>query len=108
MSSRPLSGDVGYGKVSFRSTARPVITSNTPRSTSTLARKSLPEDIAKVYKVDTTKDKLDDIALESTHTIEIDEFVPKVDIDGYFLIRPYYLVLGRQRHRPDGMRSSGV
>ena len=90
---------------SIRSTARPVITSNTPRSTSTQARKSLPEDIAKGYKVDTdtyieiTKDELDDIALESTHTIKIDEFAPKADIDGHFLIRPYYLVLRRQRHR---------
>jgi DNA end-binding protein Ku len=55
----------------------------------------------KGYKVDTdtyievSKDELDDIALESTHTIEIDEFVPKTDIDSRYLIRPYYLV-------PDG------
>src|SRR6201993_972932 len=53
------------------------------------------------YNVDThtytevTKDELDDIALESTRTIEIDEFVPKSDIDSRYLIRPYYLV-------PDG------
>jgi DNA end-binding protein Ku len=59
------------------------------------------EDIVKGYKVDTdtyievSKDELDDIALDSTHTIEIDEFVPKADIDGRYLIRPYYLV-------PDG------
>jgi DNA end-binding protein Ku len=59
------------------------------------------EDIIKGYKVDTetyievTKDELEDIALESTHTIEIDEFVPKADIDTRYLIRPYYLV-------PDG------
>src|SRR5215469_8809856 len=59
------------------------------------------EDIIKGYKVDTdtyievTKEELDDIALESTHTIEIDEFVPKTEIDCRYLIRPYYLV-------PDG------
>ncbi|WOH48686.1 Ku protein [Bradyrhizobium sp. sBnM-33] len=59
------------------------------------------EDIMKGYKIDTdtyievSKDELDDIALESTRTIEIDEFVPKSDIDGRYLIRPYYLV-------PDG------
>jgi DNA end-binding protein Ku len=59
------------------------------------------DDIMKGYKVDTdtyievSKDELDDIALESTHTIEIDEFVPKSDIDSRYLIRPYYLV-------PDG------
>ena len=59
------------------------------------------EDIIKGYKVDTdtyievSKEELEDIALESTHTIEIDEFVPKTDIDSRYLIRPYYLV-------PDG------
>jgi DNA end-binding protein Ku len=59
------------------------------------------EDIIKGYKVDTdtyievSKDELEDIALESTHTIEIDEFVPQTDIDNRYLIRPYYLV-------PDG------
>src|SRR6266567_6403710 len=59
------------------------------------------EDIIKGYKVDTdtyvemSKDELDDIALDSTHTIEIDEFVPRTDIDSRYLIRPYYLV-------PDG------
>jgi DNA end-binding protein Ku len=59
------------------------------------------EDIMKGYKVDTdtyiemSKEELDDIALESTHTIEIDEFVPRTDIDTRYLIRPYYLV-------PDG------
>ena len=59
------------------------------------------DDIIKGYKVDTdtyievSKEELDDIALESTHTIEIDEFVPKADIDSRYLIRPYYLV-------PDG------
>src|SRR6201985_16427 len=58
-------------------------------------------DIMKGYKVDTdtyievSKDELDELALESTRTIEIDEFVPKSDIDNRYLIRPYYLV-------PDG------
>src|SRR6202008_51629 len=45
--------------------------------------------------IEVAKNELDDIALESTHTIEIDEFVPKADIDSRYLIRPYYLV-------PDG------
>src|SRR3974390_1783548 len=59
------------------------------------------EDIVKGYKVDTdtyvevTKQELDDVALESTHPIEIDEFVPKDEIDNRYLIRPYYLI-------PDG------
>src|SRR6201995_5940813 len=56
------------------------------------------EDIVKGYKVDpgtyieVSKEELDEVALESTHTIEIDEFVPKSDIDSRYLIRPYYLV----------------
>ena len=59
------------------------------------------EDIMKGYKVgsdtyiEVSKDELDDLALESTRAIEIDEFVPKTDIDNRYLIRPYYLV-------PDG------
>lgn len=59
------------------------------------------DDIMKGYKVDTDsyievdKDELDNLALESTHTIEIDEFVPKAEIDQRYVIRPYYLV-------PDG------
>jgi DNA end-binding protein Ku len=59
------------------------------------------EDIVKGYKVDTdtfievTKDELENVALESTRTIEIDEFVDRSEIDPRYLIRPYYLV-------PDG------
>ena len=59
------------------------------------------DDIMKGYKVDTdsyieiTKDELENIALDSNRTIDIDEFVPKSDIDPRYLIRPYYLV-------PDG------
>src|SRR5213595_3642831 len=59
------------------------------------------EDIMKGYKVDTdtyvevSKDELESIALESTRTIDIDEFVAKSSIDPRYLISPYYLV-------PDG------
>jgi DNA end-binding protein Ku len=59
------------------------------------------EDIVKGYKVDTdtfievTKEELESVALESTRTIEIDEFVDRSEIDPRYLIRPYYLV-------PDG------
>jgi DNA end-binding protein Ku len=45
--------------------------------------------------IEVTKEELEEIALESTRTIEIDEFVDKTDIDPRYLIRPYYL-------RPDG------
>jgi DNA end-binding protein Ku len=59
------------------------------------------EDIVKGYMLDkdqfveVTKEELEDLALESTRTIEIDEFVEKEEIDPRYLIRPYYL-------RPDG------
>ena len=42
-----------------------------------------------------TKEELENVALESTRTIEIDEFVDRSEIDPRYLIRPYYL-------RPDG------
>src|ERR1700712_4219829 len=59
------------------------------------------EDIIKGYKVDTdrylevSKDELEKIALESSRTIEIDEFVPRTEIDDLYLVRPYFIV-------PDG------
>jgi DNA end-binding protein Ku len=59
------------------------------------------EDIVKGFKVDTdtyievTKEELENVALESTRTIEIDEFVRREEIDPRYIIRPYYL-------RPDG------
>jgi DNA end-binding protein Ku len=59
------------------------------------------EDIVKGYQlekdqfIEVTKEELEEIALESTRTIEIDEFVDKRDIDPRYLIRPYYI-------RPDG------
>jgi len=59
------------------------------------------EDIVKGYELDkgqyieVSKEELEEIALESTRTIEIDEFVDRTDIDPRYLIRPYYI-------RPDG------
>jgi DNA end-binding protein Ku len=59
------------------------------------------EDVMKGFKVDTdtyvevTKEELENVALESTRTIEIDEFVAREEIDPRYIIRPYYL-------RPDG------
>jgi DNA end-binding protein Ku len=59
------------------------------------------EDIANVLKgetgsyIEVSKDDLENIALESTHTIEIETFVPRSEIDPLYVIRPYYVV-------PDG------
>jgi DNA end-binding protein Ku len=59
------------------------------------------DDIIKDYQVDkdryleVSKDELENIALESTRTIDIDEFVSRSEIDDLYLVRPYYIV-------PDG------
>src|ERR1700757_2152226 len=59
------------------------------------------EDIVKGYQleddqfIEVTKEELENVALESTRTIYIDEFVDRSEIDPRYLIRPYYL-------RPDG------
>jgi DNA end-binding protein Ku len=59
------------------------------------------DDIVKGYQIDrdryleVTKGELENLALESTRTIDIDEFVPRKEIDDLYLVRPYYIV-------PDG------
>ena len=58
-------------------------------------------DIVKGYEVgkgeyiELEPEELEAVAIESTRTIEIDEFVPKNEIDDLYLNNPYYLV-------PDG------
>jgi DNA end-binding protein Ku len=60
-----------------------------------------PDEIVKGYQVDKGRyveindEEIGAIALESTKTIEIDEFVPRAEIDDLYLIRPYYIA-------PDG------
>jgi DNA end-binding protein Ku len=39
--------------------------------------------------------EVDALALESTRTIDINEFVPRREIDNLYLVRPYYIL-------PDG------
>ncbi|HEU0038216.1 MAG TPA: Ku protein, partial [Verrucomicrobiae bacterium] len=59
------------------------------------------EDIVKGYQVgkgeyiELDPEELDAIAIESKRVIDIDEFVPKNDIDELYLNNPYYIV-------PDG------
>jgi DNA end-binding protein Ku len=52
-------------------------------------------EIAKGQYVEISEDEIDAIALDSAKAIEIDEFVPKSEIDELYYIRPYYIV-------PDG------
>lgn len=55
------------------------------------------DDIIKGYEVDTdayihvSKEELESIAIESSRTIEIDQFVQRSEIDPRYLVRPYYL-----------------
>ncbi len=56
------------------------------------------EDRVKGYKLDNDEyllledEELDNVALESTHTIDIEEFVPISDVDRIYLDESYYLV----------------
>ena len=52
-------------------------------------------EIGKGKYVEIDKDELDAVQIESTHTIDIDSFVPKDEIDERYLDRPYYIA-------PDG------
>ena len=57
-----------------------------------------PEDRVKGYQVDKDQyvllddDELDNVALESTHTIDIDEFIPMADVNRIYLDEAYYIV----------------
>jgi len=57
-----------------------------------------PEDRVKGYKIDGDRyllvedEELDNVALESTHTIDIEEFVPVSEIDRIYLDESFYIV----------------
>jgi len=57
-----------------------------------------PDDKGRGYEVDkgvylrVEDEELDAIAVESSHTIDIDCFVPKSEIDERYIDSPYYLV----------------
>ncbi|MGC1466186.1 MAG: Ku protein [Pseudolabrys sp.] len=57
-----------------------------------------PEDRVKGYKTDDNEylllddEELDNVALESTHTIDIDEFIPVSGVDRIYLDESYYIV----------------
>lgn len=52
-------------------------------------------EVSKGKYVELTPDELEAVALESQHTIEINSFVPRKEIDELYLSSPYYIV-------PDG------
>jgi Ku protein len=49
-------------------------------------------ELSKGRYVEIDEDELEAVKLESTHTIEIDDFVPAEDIDERYLDKPYYIV----------------
>lgn len=57
-------------------------------------------EVTKGQYVELTKDDLAAVAIDSTHTIEIDQFVPRNEIDDLYLKTPYYITpdgeVGRQ------------
>lgn len=77
--------DCPWSPVRWRST-RPRPSPRRSRSTSSIGRPVTASD---------SKEELENVALKSTRTIEIDEFVDRSEIDPRYLIRPHYL-------RPDG------
>lgn len=52
-------------------------------------------EVTKGSFIEITKDELDSVQIESTHTIDIGSFVPRDEIDKRFLNNPYYIA-------PDG------
>jgi DNA end-binding protein Ku len=71
-------------------------------------------EVSKGHYVEITKDELEAIAIESTHTIEIDQFVLRNEIDDLYLNIPYYITpdgeVGRQAYIVirDAMKKEGV
>jgi DNA end-binding protein Ku len=55
-------------------------------------RKGRGYELSKGHYVQIDEDELVAVKLESTHTIEIDNFVPAEDIDERYLDKPYYIV----------------
>jgi DNA end-binding protein Ku len=49
-------------------------------------------EISKGRYVEIDEDELEAVKLESTHTIEIDDFVPAEEIDERYLDKPYYII----------------
>ena len=102
MSDRPLSGVVAERKVSFNRISRKTGNRLKQQNVDTETGDVVPrEDTARGYEI--AKDQylivedqeIDAVQIESTRTIEIDQFVPRSEIDDRYIDSPYYLA-------PDG------
>lgn len=79
-----------------------------------------PEDIVTGYEIakgqyiEVSEDELEAVTIEGSHTIEIEQFVPRNDIDDLYLSHPYYLIpdgeIGRQAYVVirDAMKKEGM
>jgi DNA end-binding protein Ku len=71
------------------------------------------DDVIKAYEIskgkyiEITDEELEAVALKSRHTIEIDEFVPKKEIDDLYHLRPYYIAHRRGRWKGCFCRNPG-
>jgi len=54
-------------------------------------------ELSKGKYIEIEENELEAIQIESTHTIDIDSFVPKDEIDQRYLEKPYYLVPGGEK-----------
>ena len=102
LSGRSVSGHIRFRKISFNQINKKTGHRIRYLRVDAESGEEVPsEEIVKGYPVDrdtyveVSKEELENIALESTRTIDINEFVAKDEIDPRYIIRPYYLV-------PDG------
>ena len=99
---RPFSGDLRTGEGQLHQINRATGNRIRYRKVDAETGEEVPSDqiikgyeVAKGEYVEITDEELESIALESTKTIEIDEFVPRSEIDDLYNVRPYYIA-------PDG------
>src|SRR5215216_2124328 len=70
---------------------------DTSRSMRTLGKQVDSDDIVKAYEVSKSKyieitdEDLEAVSVESNRTIDIDQFVPREEIDDLYNVRPYYI-----------------
>jgi DNA end-binding protein Ku len=58
------------------------------------ASKGRGYELSKGHYVEIEEEELEAIEIESTHTVDIDSFVPRAEIDNRYLDRPYYIAPG--------------
>ena len=82
-----------------------------PATSSKSDQKGRGYELSKGKYVEVEKDELEAVQIESNHTIDIDSFVPRDEIDKRYLDHPYYIApdgkAGSRRLRRDPRRHEG-